>query len=95
MYLPVCVVVMCSKNYTLVSPHLICEHCIKYFNNSVFPAGSVCKEEQKQHHSGTILFNVYSKDALISPLDYFLTTQSGGYKCNKYCVLNYHTTKLR
>ena len=114
MYFPVCVAVMCSKKYTLVSPHLICWHCIKYFKNSVFPATFVCKEEQNQHHNNTILFNVYSKDALISPLDYFLamqkqhhsgtilfnvhskdalisllTTQSGGYKCCKYCVLNY------
>ena len=32
---------------------------------SVFSASSVGKEEWKQHHSGTILFNVYSKDVLI------------------------------
>ena len=67
-------------------------------NNRVFPACSVCKEEWKQHHSGTRLFNFYSKDALMFPLDDLLTTQSGGQKCHNHCVLNYHTTvymKLR
>ena len=66
---------MCSKNYALVSSHLTCEHCIVYSQLAVF----VRKSRSSTIHSGTILFNVYSKDALISPLEYFLTTQSGGY----------------
>ena len=62
-----------------------------YSTATIVYGDSVCKEEGKQHHTApNNIFNFYSKDAIMSPLNYFMTTQSGGYECNNYINTVYH-----
>ena len=56
------------------------------------PAPFVRKSGRSTTVAPYYLTFISNTDTLISSLGYLLNTQSGGYKCYKYCVPNYYTS---